>query len=127
MKRISSVLGKLRYAVDEIAANYDRHTWWQNRAAHRIVRPIQSRFHENDDIRVLDCEWDTLLVLDACRADLFEDIADTDTYDSYERVYIAGSATHEWTKANFRSPANTNSVYVTGNPVVSRQVETAFH
>jgi len=76
---------------------------------------------------VLDREWDTLLVLDACRADLFEEIADTDTYDSYERVYSAGSATHEWTKANFRSPAKTDCVYVTGNPVVSRQVETAFH
>lgn len=121
------MLGKLRYAIDEIAANYDRQTWWQNRAANRVVGPIQSRFHKNDGIRVLDREWDTLLVLDACRADLFEEIADTDTYDSYERVYSAGSATHEWTKANFRSPAKTDCVYVTGNPVVSRQVETAFH
>jgi len=40
------MLGKLRYAVDEIAANYDRQTWWQNRAANRVVGPIQSRFHE---------------------------------------------------------------------------------
>jgi len=50
------MLGKLRYAVDEIAANYDRQTWWQNRATNRVVGPIQSRFHKNDGIRVLDRE-----------------------------------------------------------------------
>ncbi|MFC4245640.1 hypothetical protein ACFOZ7_01240 [Natribaculum luteum] len=121
------MLGKLRYAVDEIAANYDRRTWWQNRTANRIIAPIQAQLHNSDGIRVLDREWDTLLVLDACRADLFEEVVETETYDSYERVYSAGSATNEWVRANFSGPAQTDCVYVTGNPVVSRQVETAFH
>jgi hypothetical protein len=63
---------------------------------------------------------DTLLALYACRADLFEEIADTDTYDSYEHAYSGGSAIYEWTKASFRDPAKIDCVYVTGNPVVSR-------
>ncbi|MEF8802289.1 MAG: hypothetical protein V5A56_14870 [Halolamina sp.] len=121
------MIGKLRYAVDEIVRNYERRTWWQNRAANRLVAPLQAKFTDKTSIEVLDRDWDTLIVLDACRADLFEEVVDTDRYDSYERVYSAGSATNEWSKANFYPPAKTECVYVTGNPVVSRQVETAFH
>lgn len=121
------MLGKLRYAVDEIATNYERRTWWQNRTAYRIVAPLQQRFHDDDGIQVLDEQWDTLIVLDACRADLFEEVVDTNRFDSYRRVYSAGSATIDWSRKNFDSPAKTDCVYVTGNPVVSRQVRTAFH
>lgn len=121
------MIGKLRYAFDEIRDNYQRQTWWQNRVANRIVGPIQAEFHDDPGIRVLEEEWDTLIVLDACRADLFEEVSDTANYDSYRRVYSAGSATNEWTRANFSGQALTDCVYVTGNPVVSRHVVTAFH
>lgn len=122
------MLGKLRYAVDEIAANYDRRTWWQERAVHRVVGPAQAALgHGSEAVRVLDRDWDTLLVLDACRADLFEERVDRDRFDDYERVYSAGSATDEWSAANFGGQARTDCVYVTGNPVVSRNVSTAFH
>lgn len=121
------MLRPLRYAVSEIVANYDRATWWQKRVAHRLVGPIQNRLRSDDPIHVLDEDWDTLLVLDACRADLLEEIVNVAEYAEYERVYSAGSATHEWTKANFSGQAKTDCVYVTGNPVVSRHVPTAFH
>lgn len=121
------MLGKVRYAIDEIRTNYQRRTWWQNRVANRIVGPLQTVSRDNPGIRVLDHEWDTLLVLDACRADLFEEVVDTSAYDEYRRVYSAGSATNEWTKANFSGQALTDCIYVTGNPVVSRHVRTAFH
>lgn len=121
------MLRKLRYAVSEITANYDRRTWWQNRTAHRIIAPLQAYIGSESEISVMDEDWDTLIVLDACRADLFEEVIDTSSYDSYERVYSAGSATHEWTRSNFGGQALTDTVYVTGNPVVSRQIETAFH
>ena len=121
------MLEMIQYFAGEIAKNYDRHTWWQNRAAHRIVSPVQSRLHSGDEgIRVLEQDWDTLIVLDACRADLFEEVADVDGYDDYGRVYSSGSATNEWTIANFSGQAKTDCVYVTGNPVVSRNVPTAF-
>lgn len=121
------MMDKLQYAFGEIARNYDRRTWWQNRVANLLVAPIQARVVNQTGMHVLDSDWDTLLVLDACRADLFEEVVDTSQYDKYERVYSAGSATDEWSKTNFTPPAKTDCVYVTGNPVVSREVRTAFH
>ena len=38
----------------------------------------------------------------------------------------AGSATNEWSNKNFAGQALSDVVYVTGNPVVSREVKTAF-
>jgi len=72
-------------------------------------------------------DWDTLLVLDACRTDLFEETVDTGEFDTYESKYSAASATNEWCRQNFSCQALTDTVYVTGNPVVSREVRTAFH
>jgi hypothetical protein len=120
------VIGKLRYAVSEIRENGDRPTWWQNRLAARVVGPMQSRLH-TDEFRVTDEEWDTLVVLDGCRVDLFEETVDTGRFDEYGTRTSAGSATNEWTRANFAGEAMTDTVYVTGNPVVSREVRTAFH
>lgn len=75
----------------------------------------------------MDEKWNTLIVLDGCREDLFREVVDTSRFDSYETRTSAGSATNEWTKKNFAGQALTDTVYVTGNPVVSRQVQTAFH
>ena len=101
-------------------------TWWRNRIAQRVIRPVQNRRY-NSDFRVIDEEWDTLIVLDGCREDLFREIINTSRFDSYETRMSAGSATDEWTIKNFAGQALTDTVYITGNPVVSRQIQTAFH
>lgn len=114
------------YPFREIASNYDRRSWWKNRAAHRIIGPLQERTHDSG-FRVTDEDWDVLIVLDGCRADLFEEVVDLSRFDDYETRYSAGSATNEWSNKNFSGQALTDTVYVTGNPVVSREVRTAFH
>jgi len=75
----------------------------------------------------MDEEWDTLIVLDGCREDLFREVVDPSKFDSYETRTSAGSVTSEWTSKNFAGQALTDTVYVTGNPVASRHVRTAFH
>ena len=117
----------IQYALSEIRENYNRSTWWRNRFASQVLSPIQHTLYEtNSAVSVMDESWDVLIVLDACRADLFEAVADLDDYDSYDVRESAGSATPEWTKANFDGQARTDTVYVSGNPVVSRWVQTAF-
>lgn len=117
----------IKYAFSEIQENYDRPTWWRNRFASRILSPIQMALSDDESgIDVMDESWDVLVVLDACRADLFEETANVDEYDSYDVRKSAGSATREWTKANFSGQARTGTIYVNGNPVVSRWVGTAF-
>lgn len=110
----------------EIYKNYDRRSWWKSRLAHRAVGPIQERCH-GSEFRVMDEDWDVLIILDGCREDLFREVVDVSRFDSYETRTSAGSATNEWSNKNFAGQALTNTVYVTGNPVVSREVRTAFH
>lgn len=75
----------------------------------------------------MEQDWDTLVVLDGCRFDLFEEVVDLDRYDEYRTYDSAGSATNEWVRANFAGEAATDTIYITANPVVSREVRTAFH
>lgn len=121
------MIGAIRYALSEIRRNYDRPMWWRNRVASRLLSPLQARInHHNDAVRVVNESWDVLIVLDACRADLFEEVTNPDDFDDYRVRQSAGSATPEWTRENFDGQALTDTVYVTGNPVVSRWVDTAF-
>lgn len=121
------MLQATQYALSEIRENYDRSTWWRNRLASRVIGPLQQQLYNgNSAVDVVDESWDVLVVLDACRADLFEEVADLDEYDSFTVRKSAGSATDEWAKANFEGQAQTDTVYVSGNPVVSRWVQTAF-
>lgn len=121
------VLRTPRYVFSEIRQNYDRATWWRNRFASRILSPVQKRLYDDGSaVEVLEESWDILVVLDACRADLFEAVSDPDRFDHYEVKQILGSATPEWTRKNFDGQAQTDTIYITGNPVVSRWVGTAF-
>ena len=114
------------YPFKEIYRNYDRATWWKSRFRSRILTPLHDRANQAD-FRVMDEDWDVLIVLDACREDLFREVVDIKRFDTYETRYSAGSATNEWARKNFSGQALTDTVYVTGNPVVSREVRTAFH
>lgn len=120
--------GTLRNAYAELREKYDDPIWRRNRIAQRVVRPVHGVYPGDDDaISVMDEDWDTLIVLDACRADLFEKIADLDRFDGYERRISAGSMTREWTKYNFAGGQFGDTVYVSSNPYTSTIAGDAFH
>lgn len=81
----------------------------------------------------MEQDWDTLVVLDACRRGIFESVIDTDSvFDEYRTVRSLGSNTGEWVLRNFQDDAYRtefgDTVYVTGNIRVSRQLpEPTFH
>jgi hypothetical protein len=65
----------------------------------------------NYGIDVYDREWDVLVILDACRYDLFEEFAPEhevyDRFESVEPVYSCASATPEWLSKTFdQGPAD---------------------
>lgn len=103
---------------------------------HRIVRRIQNRnlpkarnfaIHAsrmyysrrnasgfNDSgINIFDEDWDTLIILDACRYDVFSDVSDLQ--GTLESRVSRGSMTREWVKANFSGRHLDDVVYVTSN------------
>lgn len=64
-------------------------------------------------------DWDVLLILDACRYDVFEDLYGSDPRFHIDSMESAGSASPEWMINNFDSKhvaQMAETAYVTGNP-----------
>lgn len=73
----------------------------------------------------MDEDWDTLLIADACRLDLFSETVDTDRFDRFDSRRSKGSSTAEWSTKNFRGEYG-DTIYVAGNPVPSRHISGEF-
>ena len=75
--------------------------------------------------RVMDEEWDTLLVLDACRYDMFADRAEAfagrlDADTRLESRISLGSTSEEFLERNFGDGTFHDTVYVNANPYLPK-------
>lgn len=90
-----------------------------------FLRQVDFAFQTQPEY-IMDEEWDVLLILDACRVDLLEEVADE--YDflpepPFETFFSAGSYSGEWMTQNFTGQKAKehqvklrNTSYITGNP-----------
>jgi hypothetical protein len=72
-------------------------------------------------VDVFSEDWDNLVILDACRYDMFEQASDID--GTLSSRISKGSATTEWLRANFDNRDLRDTVYVTANPQLQRHRE----
>lgn len=79
------------------------------------------RSENTSGITVFDEDWDTLVVLDACRYDMFQSTNQLD--GSLSPRISKGSSTTEWLQANFDGRDLSDTVYVTANPQLERNRE----
>jgi hypothetical protein len=86
-----------------------------NRAYHRRGG---TQYENSDGVEVFDEDWDTLVVLDACRYDMFETTCELDGNLSSRQS--KASATSEWLQMNFDGRDLRDTVYVTANPQLER-------
>ena len=70
-------------------------------------------------------EWDVLVVLDACRADLLRAVApETDLLDDVGTLRSVGSSSSEWLENTFKDePETAGTVMVTGNTWTDRYLD----
>lgn len=122
-----SVRSSLLYILNEIKSNHDDSFWWRNRLLHRVIGPTQQLIHGSDGVNIMSEEWDTLIILDACRADTFESIADLNEFDHYHRVTSKASATPEFVQKHYAGKEFGDTVYVNSNPHISRDAPDSFH
>lgn len=99
--------------------------WRRKRIHHRINGPIQYALH-GPGMDYANADWDTLIILDACRADLFEETVDTEQWDSYKKINSGAGATPTWFKRKW-SEEYGDVVYVAGTPILSRRAPGSFH
>jgi len=99
------------------------------RQANRLYhRRLGRREHNTDGDDVLGEDWDSLLVLDACRYDMFARCSGLP--GRLERRRSKGSATTEFLTANLDGRDLRDAVYVTANPQLYRNrgsIRATFH
>jgi hypothetical protein len=94
-----------------------------NRAIHRHV--------PREGFDVMGADWDTLVILDGCRYDLFADAHQQFVPDGQSArlgsVTSAGSGSQEFIKRNYRGKQLHDTVYITSNPFVRPADSEIFH
>lgn len=128
MDTTSLLSGKLQRLVED--------PWYVMRNPHTIPRTINQIL--TDTIPALDTaesgvdvyseEWDNLIVLDACRYDLFTEV--NSLPGVLEDRTSRGSATLEWLQNNFQGRRMHDTVYVSANGYlekITNREDTEFH
>lgn len=92
------------------------------RELRRVFGALQNRRAGHS---VMEEEWDNLIILDACRYDMFESVADFE--GRLERRRSSGSATPEFLENNFGTGTFHDTVYVSANPHVDGIDDGRFH
>jgi hypothetical protein len=87
----------------------------------------QNGYGEEKAVRLVEEDWDNLIIIDACRADLFEDVVDIEKFDEYRREVSIDSNTTPWSVKNFKQERLGDTIYVTGNPAVSKTIPDRFY
>ena len=109
--------------VDEVRRlrrNYTDIAMYANRWYYREVADLSS-----SGIHVVDEDWDNLLILDACRFDIFSETADFDA--DIDKVISRGSESLEFIQENFVGRPLHDTVYVTANPFIYTVSDKSFH
>lgn len=98
-------------------------TWWRKRfLTHVVARYYDVRGH--DGTPVTEKEWDTLLILDACRYDLFEEVLeDRPLPGTLEHRNSVETGTPGFLAETFGDETFHDVIYVTGNPYVSTDLD----
>ena len=96
-------------------------------AAHRARRALLARLvpRERPGMDVGSASWDTLVLLDSCRYDMFA--AENHLDGTLSKRYSKGSTSSEFFAENFAGERFHDVVYVSANPWTARLPEGTFH
>ncbi|MCD6457850.1 MAG: hypothetical protein J7K82_03285 [Thermoproteales archaeon] len=120
-------LSKLKYYFSQFKAHWKDWTWYYFQFENHIL-PVFYKFKNNNGIYVMGLEWDNLIILDACRYDVFEKYVSSLGVEGELRKAISrGSSTTEFLKENFSGRKFKDTIYVTANPYVSKMLRGVFY
>lgn len=100
------------------------------REAHRLLSlPFNHGFgyyvdRNVESTNVMDRDWDNLVILDACRADYFEEQHNFENRS--HRVISPGMMSWEFMQETFQNEEFHDTIYVTSNPFATRLSEDTF-
>jgi hypothetical protein len=126
---VSLPTSRIAYALDEIRTNGRNTFWWRQRFLTHIVSRYFCRMDDSADRPVHEADWDTLVILDACRYDAFQRAAAEHGLDGrLERRTSRESGTPGFLRENFSDGQFHDTVYVTANAYVNTLLDDdTFH
>lgn len=106
------------------------------REPHLAFRELNRLYHHHRNgadyntsgVDIFERDWDNLLLLDACRYDMFDEISTVE--GDLTSVESRGADTLEFLRGNFRDRELHDTVYVTASPMLHRHknsINTEFH
>ncbi len=123
-------MSQFRRTIEELRANWRDPSFWREGPEflwrNVLTRPLRrlgwayKRRGDVEQFTVAEADWDNCIVLDACRYDTFESVADSD-WNLTPRL-SSGSDTGDFLAANY--PPNVEEddlVYVNANPRVAKE------
>lgn len=114
-------LKQLSHLLPVIKNNWQDMNWWKD----VITKSYYKKIIGNNGVCIMEEDWDNLLILDACRYDIFEEFNIIPGRLEY-RV-SRGSCTNEFLIENFKDKKFNDTVYVTANPLVNYHVGGSFY
>lgn len=109
--------------LKRLRQHWNEPLWWRRIAVPYVTSSIHRSLPESG-IDISEQEWDNLLILDACRYDMFEE--QHDLPGRLEKRRSAGSNTPEFLRTNFADGEFGDTVYVTANPQVNVHLDDEF-
>lgn len=99
--------------------------WRSRQLVRNTHRSVYSRYQNYNYVDIMDADWDTLIILDGCRYDLFRE--SNQLSGTLEKRHSKGSSTPEFLRKNVTDRYG-DTVYVTANPQhVVHDLEGEFH
>lgn len=117
-EKISRILG-------DIARNPSYTKGYLRQAGRSLNIAIDDQFRSRNGTPIVEKDWDTLLILDACRFDTF--VTENDFSGTLSKEISRGSTSIEFLTENFGSGTFHDIVYVSANPFTSQLAEGTFH
>lgn len=119
----------VRYALGEIRTHWRDGQWWRKRFLSRVVAPYFTTYARQDADPLVEADWDNVVLLDACRYDLFAEVLDDRGLPgTLETRTALQSGTPGYLAENFAGKRFHDIVYVTANPYVQTELpDDTFH
>jgi hypothetical protein len=120
---------KPRYALSEIQKNGFDRAWWRKRFFTHVLSHYFAKVKKPDSDPVTGMEWDNLIILDACRYDLFREVYEENPIEGdLQSRRSVESGTPGFLSETFANDTFHDIVYVTGNPYVNTELPSGtFH
>jgi hypothetical protein len=117
------------YTLSDLRTALDNPRWFAREANRIYTHQLARSDHNTEGVDVFDADWDNLIILDACRYDEFERVADR-LPGKLEKRRSRGATSSEFVRGNFTGRKLHDVVYVSANvyyPYLRDEIDSEVH